>query len=29
MLQTLELKFEDEFYALNDALQRKATSEDL
>jgi hypothetical protein len=29
MLLTLEQKFEDEFFALNEAIQRKATSEDL
>jgi hypothetical protein len=28
MLQTLEQKFEDEFYALNEALSRRASSED-
>ena len=29
MLQTLEQKFEDEFYALNEAISRRASSEDL
>ena len=29
MLQTLELKFEDEFQAINDHLSRKAGVEDL